>query len=105
MSFKVSDKVVCVQQFYGVALNIFSQETERATCAVPQRGVVYVVGGVKDFGRYGVGLEIVGVPAINPDGSIGTWHAYKFRKLSDIQAENAERMAEEMKAIQPVKML
>lgn len=90
MSFKVSDKVVCVDD---------------APCHDPRwirteggpllKGRVYVVSDINteeysDTGKT-LGLFLVGQKRVwDPTGKEHAFAAYRFRKLSEIQAENAE---------------
>ncbi len=85
MSFKVSDKVVCVDD---------SPNPGHEWCHSRwvKRGVTYVIRGfartLTDTGVLVTGITGALNPALNPPEEC-CWNPARFRKLSDIQAENA----------------
>lgn len=87
--FSISDKVVCVD-----AKNI---NRSREFSALPVEGQVYVIRGIDDSITAGIvpGVYLVGIiGSIWWDGSERPFRQRRFRKLTDIQAENALRNAE-----------
>ena len=89
--FEVSDKVVCVDDSPGRATGL-----KELT-----KGVVYVVCGVQECPHgysfsSGAGLRLTGVPDFGL-----YWDSRRFRKLSEIKAENAERAKASRKATLP----
>ena len=84
--FQINDKVVCVD----------ARNTGDPTLAMPlKEGVVYVVRGVDtDFPDGAVGLFVVGACAgyWGRQGEV-PFDSKRFRKLSDVQAENAAKRA------------
>lgn len=90
--FNESDKVVCVNDRFGVeALAVFS--------SLPKRGKIYVVRSVHDD-RHGVGLCLVGIVGeMHPTKNVEVrFRPERFRRLSDIRAENAAKRAEVCRA-------
>lgn len=84
--FEVGDKVVCITESQGIDGRIYPG-------GKPQKGLLYVVGGIRTYPRE-VGLIIIGVPSIGHNGRDCGWWGWRFRKLTDIQAENkAKRQA------------
>lgn len=83
--FEINDKVVCVGSFSN-AMNMID---------VPAKGSVYVVRDVSGPWPDGyLGLRLTGMISRINDEGMETWYcSSKFRKLSDIQAENAARRA------------
>ena len=79
--FQINDKVVCVDD------SVSCQTGEKLLC----NGVVYVVDGTDGVPDKtgGDGIFLVGIRRL-PMG----WRASRFRKLSDIKAENAVKRAE-----------
>ena len=90
--FQINDKVVCVDNdgWYYDRLPV-----------PPQKGPVYVVEYVVPQGTSGQrNTERLGLTryCLMLVGVEGEWHPARFRKLSDIQAENAAKRAEVRKA-------
>jgi proteasome assembly chaperone (PAC2) family protein len=80
--FQINDKVVCVEKFIG------SGNTTGGYGGLPQVGTVYVI---RSFSSQG-GPRLVGLCAgYWWDGEEASWVLHKFRKLSDIKAENAAK--------------
>lgn len=80
--FQVSDKVVCVDDSPGRSCR------EKHLVL----GMIYVIEGFNDKGPNDFGLWLTGQPK--------PWLATRFRKLSDIKAENALKN----KQTEPVKV-
>lgn len=85
--FKISDKVVCVDDRLRFAPRLTYPR------GFVELGVVYVVRSV-DYRPRGQLVQIVGKPAIGKRGSdIGYWSS-RFRKLEDIKEENRKKQEE-----------
>ena len=85
--FEVSDKVVCVDDqppIHPVGYKL-------------KKGTVYVVESIDSVpdGRGDFGLFLTGVPNFRMGNRLIPWRSTRFRKLSEIKAENAERAKKE----------
>lgn len=79
--FSISDKVVCVD-------DRFTPDVAAWFTGLPKRGVVYVVRGIDPIN--GTGVYLVGIyGATWFDGGERGFCQTRFRKLTDIQSENA----------------
>lgn len=91
VSFQISDKVVCVDDS--------AQGIEPIRDYDPiHKGIVYVVSDISEI--LGIlGVQIVGAYAgTNPyTGKQHYWRASRFRKLSDVKAENAAKRKKKAK--------
>ena len=72
MSFKVGDRVVCVEPFLGI--NEVTKELR--TGPIPEVGVVYTVREINN-GKYGLGIWLEEL------FSVYAYVDYKFRKLDE----------------------
>lgn len=93
--FEVGDKVVCVSDSWRPMAHKLSAEI--GTC-LPTKGVVYVVRDVLVSPMSGaLCVRLVGVQLpICPHYKMEcAFNSNRFRKLSDIQAENKERRKQE----------
>lgn len=84
MNFQVSDKVVCVEEF---------TDPPEPNYANPELNVVYVVREVRLFPYESIlkegSLLLVGICGGFLNGQEYSFWAKRFRKLSDLKAENA----------------
>lgn len=86
MSFQINDKVVCVDA------------APSRNCLFPssalKKGSIYVVEGLdlEEDMQGDIGLHLVGVSSfLHPRGIWLGWNSRRFRKLSEVQAENTLR--------------
>lgn len=97
--FNISDKVVCVSDEFGDWMDYFE--------SVPRLGGIYVIRGVRqsvaDPGECVV--HLVGlVGAFRPEYGVEQgFAAIRFRKLSEIKAENALKQSEPCPEAKPSK--
>ena len=97
MSFRVGDKVVCVDD---KPCAIQARAGLRRSGEVPVQGRVYVIRAVwrspeslPGVNPSGILLQFVGFPdQISIRGNLCGFTAWRFRKLDDIKQENAERV-------------
>lgn len=88
MSFKASDKVICVDDSFGPhdGKLIFPDGRVEAR-------MTYCVDHVRMSPSGKTGLVIVGKPILSDDPIDWTWEASRFRKLQEIQLANKAKAA------------
>lgn len=88
MSFKVNDKVICIEDCVGVQLGTgYAMGNPKG---IPRKGELFTVSGINYFGDPD-GLILVGCPALGISGDDVGWNERKFRKLEELQQESKER--------------
>lgn len=90
------DKVVCVDDSPFAADTGEHLSNLHLPNGYLHKGTVYCVAGVRINGS-GISLFIVGKPAYR-DGRQASWHVRRFRKLSEIKAENTANQRQEATA-------
>jgi hypothetical protein len=87
MSFKISDKVVCVDDSSQDNPTVVIKATDKVV-----RGAIYVVRGFDNNQTKEAGLLLAGMFGGRwADGDESGWRASRFRKLDELKAESEAR--------------
>lgn len=82
----VGCKVVCIESCTGES---FFTDEKTSTQRLPKKGEIFVVSAMYVYPPpQGLGIRLIGCPALDPVGRETFWNSFKFRELEYQQSLN-----------------